>query len=71
MTQKKDNSNQELIDGDHLNKVDQYTNYKKDNDELTDHDLNDKLSEGQEAINFAPDLDENAEDENIFGFDDF
>ena len=69
-------SNQELIDGDQINNVDQYTNYKKDGADIEiDKDLmNDQLSEGQEAINVAPGLEEDADNQNeieMVGFDDF
>lgn len=38
---------QELIDGDQINNVDQYTNYKKeDNANNMDKDIGDQLSEG-------------------------
>ena len=49
-----------LIDGDQMNQADQLTNYKKDENEM-DIDKNDMLSEGQEAINIAPGLEEDAD----------
>lgn len=74
MTEMRGGTQQELIDGDQINDVDQYTNYKKeDNANNIDKDIDD-LSEGQEAINIAPGLEEDADIEKeieMVGFDDF
>ena len=73
MTELRAGSNKELIDGDQPN-VDQFTNYKKEDNEMEIDKEEEQLSEGQEAINVAPGLDEEADIEKeieMVGFEDF